>query len=88
MKENKNRRNFIKSLGTLGLGAAIVPSVSTLAQTPTDKETIDKKPIEKKLKQLLVSYKLPMFIVKFIRTMNYFGKMAKLYLVKQVATLT
>lgn len=50
MKENKNRRNFIKSLGTLGLGAAIVPSVSTLAQTPTDKETIDKKPIEKETK--------------------------------------
>jgi 2',3'-cyclic-nucleotide 2'-phosphodiesterase (5'-nucleotidase family) len=50
MKENKNRRNFLKSLGTLGLGAAIVPSVSTLAQTPTDKETIDKKPIEKETK--------------------------------------
>lgn len=50
MKNNSNRRNFIKSLGTLGLGAAIVPSVSTLAQTPTDKETIDKKPIEKETK--------------------------------------
>lgn len=50
MKNNNNRRNFIKSLGTLGLGAAIVPSVSTLAQTPTDKETIDKKPIEKETK--------------------------------------
>ena len=50
MKENKNRRNFLKSLGTLGLGAAIVPSVSTLAQTPTDKETIDKKPITKETK--------------------------------------
>ena len=50
MKNNNNRRNFLKSLGTLGLGAAIVPSVSTLAQTPTDKETIDKKPIEKETK--------------------------------------
>lgn len=50
MKNNNNRRNFLKSLGTLGLGAAIVPSVSTLAQTPTDKETIDKKPITKETK--------------------------------------
>ena len=53
MKENNNRRNFIKSLGTLGLGAAIVPSVSTLAQTPTDKETIDKKPITKETKTVV-----------------------------------
>ena len=53
MKENKNRRNFLKSLGTLGLGAAIVPSVSTLAQTPTDKETIDKKPNTKETKTVV-----------------------------------
>lgn len=53
MKENNNRRNFLKSLGTLGLGAAIVPSVSTLAQTPTDKETIDKKPITKETKTVV-----------------------------------
>lgn len=31
MKHNNNRRNFIKSLGAIGLGTTIVPSVSLLA---------------------------------------------------------
>lgn len=53
MKENNNRRNFIKSLSTLGLGAAIVPSVSTLAQTSENSESADKKPITKETKTVV-----------------------------------
>lgn len=54
MKENNNRRNFIKSIGSLGLGAAIIPSVSAIANTTTQSENEQSEPI-KNPKQTLVS---------------------------------
>ncbi|MFA9212882.1 MAG: bifunctional UDP-sugar hydrolase/5'-nucleotidase [Candidatus Methylacidiphilales bacterium] len=54
MKENNNRRNFIKSIGSLGLGAAIIPSVSAIANTTTQSENEQSEPI-KNTKQTVVS---------------------------------
>ena len=48
MKQNNNRRNFIKSLSSLGLGVAILPSTSVLANESqieiSDEDKITPKP--------------------------------------------
>jgi sulfur-oxidizing protein SoxB len=41
MTTQHNRRNFIRSVGSLGLGATVLPSITAIASNPTDSPSAD-----------------------------------------------
>jgi hypothetical protein len=77
MESNNNRRNFLKSVGTLSLGAAIISPLSTIANTDQTEDSILKMKLTKINLKLFLFFRLLMSIARFIRMMSCFGKMEK-----------
>jgi hypothetical protein len=53
MESNNNRRNFLKSVGTLSLGAAIISPLSTIANTDQTEDSILKNEIDQNKPQTI-----------------------------------
>ena len=88
MESNNNRRNFLKSVGTLSLGAAIISPLSAIANTNQIEEMKLDAVLDRSKPQTISILQTTPCIVRFIRMMSYFGKMEKQFLEKRAVMRT